>query len=300
VRPPAWRSVAPPRASRCPPARGPRAARSPVHAVHAAGRSVHASQGYASPATRTAAPARPQQTPAGRLLLVPGSNERQISTSAPAGHAGRVLQQRPAHGPPPSTDRAACRLWYAKTEARAHHIVQDVDAQGGADEQALPLPERPVGGDQAGAEDGQERVEAEVEVLDVRALPRLRAAAPGVSAAVGAAGGLATCWRAALKASARIAAAAGPTAAARAAHTRSGSSTRCRKAHAAYAATPTRSSVLQGVTTRRHTSLLHAAGAVLDRHKAAPPARCSAPCRCSTQGEARHHNRQVLRPQPLQ
>ncbi len=61
----------------------------------------------------------------------------------------------------------------------AHHIVQDVDAQGGADEQALALPERPVGGDQAGTEDGQERVEAEVEVLDVRALPRLRAPAPG-------------------------------------------------------------------------------------------------------------------------
>ena len=55
-----------------------------------------------------------------------------------------------------------------------HHVIQDLYAQRGANEQALALPELAVGGDQAGAQDRQERVEAEVEVLHVGALPCLR------------------------------------------------------------------------------------------------------------------------------
>ena len=45
---------------------------------------------------------------------------------------------------------------------KTHHIVEDVDAQRRADEHALALPQLAVRGDQAGAQDGQERVEAEV------------------------------------------------------------------------------------------------------------------------------------------
>ena len=43
--------------------------------------------------------------------------------------------------------------------------AKDLDAQVGADHDALLLPEGPLAGDQAGAQDGQERVVREAEVL---------------------------------------------------------------------------------------------------------------------------------------
>ena len=45
---------------------------------------------------------------------------------------------------------------------KTHHVVKDVDAERRADEHALALPQLAVRGNQAGAQDGQERVEAEV------------------------------------------------------------------------------------------------------------------------------------------
>ena len=52
-------------------------------------------------------------------------------------------------------------------EGTAHHIVEDVDAQSGGHEQALGLPEGTLRSHQARAQDGQEGVEGEVQVLHI-------------------------------------------------------------------------------------------------------------------------------------
>ena len=49
----------------------------------------------------------------------------------------------------------------------SHHIVKDIHSESGRHEKALLLPQLALRCDQAGAQDGQEGVEGEVQVLDV-------------------------------------------------------------------------------------------------------------------------------------
>ena len=52
----------------------------------------------------------------------------------------------------------------------SHHIVKDIHSESGRHEKALLLPQLALCCDQAGAQNGQEGVEGEVQVFDVVAL----------------------------------------------------------------------------------------------------------------------------------
>ena len=51
--------------------------------------------------------------------------------------------------------------------AASHHVVKDIHSESGRHEKALLLPQLALRCDQAGAQDGQEGMEGEVQVLDV-------------------------------------------------------------------------------------------------------------------------------------